>query len=60
MKVNKNKELQIQRLKEICNEKEVSFDSLNELLESVRTKNLRKRNNFHQEKINEIIERGLK
>lgn len=60
MKVNKNKELQIQRLKEICNDKEISYDSLNELLESVRTKKLRKRNNFHQEKINEIIERGLK
>lgn len=60
MKVNKNKELQIQRLKEICNDKEISYDSLNELLESVRTKKLRKRNNFHQEKINEIIERGLR
>ena len=60
MKVNKNKVLQIQRLKEICNDKEVNYDSLNELLESVRTKKLRKRNNFHQEKINEIIERGLK
>ena len=60
MKANKNKELQIQRLKEICNDKEISYDSLNELLESVRTKKLRKRNNFHQEKINEIIERGLR
>lgn len=60
MKVNKNKELQIQRLKEICNDKEISYDSLNELLESVRTKKLRLRNNFHQIKINEIIERGLK
>lgn len=60
MKTNKNRELQIQRLKEICNDKEISYDSLNELLESVRTKKLRKRNNFHQEKINEIIERGLR
>ena len=60
MKINKNKELQIQRLREICNNEEVSFDSLEELLESVRTKKLHKRNNFHQVKINDVIERGIK
>lgn len=60
MKTNKNRELQIQRLREICNNEEVSFDSLEELLESVRTKKLHKRNNFHQVKINNVIERGIK
>lgn len=60
MRINENKKLQIQRLKEICNDKEVSFNSLETLLDSVRTKKLLKRNNYHQQKINDVIERAVK
>lgn len=60
MKINENKKLQTLRLKEICNDKDVCFDSLEILLDSVRTKKLLKRNNYHQQKINDIIEKAVK
>ena len=60
MKIKETKILQIQRLKEICNEKNVNFDSIKILLESVKTKKLRKRNNYHQQKINDVIEKAIK
>tara|TARA_B110000046_G_C12967512_1_gene387422 strand:- start:264 stop:446 length:183 start_codon:yes stop_codon:yes gene_type:complete len=60
MKIKETKILQIQRLKEICNEKNVNFDSIKILLESVKTKKLRKRNNYHQQKINDVIEKATK
>ena len=60
MKIKETKILQIQRLKEICNEKNVNFDSIEILLESVKTKKLRKRNNYHQQKINDVIEKATK
>ncbi len=60
MKIKETKILQAQRLKEICNEKNVNFESIEILLESVKTKKLLKRNNYHQQKINDIIEKTTK
>ena len=60
MKIKETKVLQDQRLNEISTNMGVDFNSLKTLLESVRTKKLMKRNNFHQQKINDIIEKAIK
>lgn len=60
MKIKETKVLQEQRLNEISTEKGVDYDSLKSLLESVRTKKLLIRNNYHQQKINDIIEKATK
>ncbi len=60
MKIKETKILQAQRLKQICNEKNVNFESIEILVESVKTKKLLKRNNYHQQKINDIIEKTTK
>jgi hypothetical protein len=60
MKVKETKILQSQRLKEICNDNDVNFDSIEILLDSVKTKKLLKRNNYHQQKINDVIEKAIK
>lgn len=60
MKIKENKISQAQRLKEICNEKNVNFESMEILIESVKTKKLLKRNNYHQQKINDVIEKTTK
>ncbi|UFH46644.1 hypothetical protein LNP27_01035 [Flavobacterium galactosidilyticum] len=60
MKIKETKVLQEQRLNEISTEKGVDYDSLKSLLESVRTKKLLKRNNYHQQKINDVIEKATK
>ncbi|MEY3499977.1 MAG: hypothetical protein RL308_1646 [Bacteroidota bacterium] len=60
MKIKETKLLQEQRLKEISTDKGVDYNSLKSLLESVRTKKLLKRNNYHQQKINDIIEKATK
>ena len=60
MKIKETKLLQSQRLKEICNEKNVNFDSIEILLDSVKIKKLLKRNNYHQQKINDVIEKAIK
>ncbi|WP_338101652.1 DNA modification system-associated small protein [Psychroserpens algicola] len=60
MKIKETKILQSQRLKEICNKKDVNYDSLEILLDSVKTKKLLKRNNYHQQKINDVIEKTIK
>ena len=60
MKIKETKVLQEQRLNEISTEKCVNYDSLKSLLESVRTKKLLKRNNYHQQKINDVIEKATK
>lgn len=59
MKIKETKVQQSKRLNEICLEKGVDYDSLNILLDSVKTKRL-KRNNYHQQKINDIIEKAIK
>lgn len=60
MKIKETKFLQNKRLKEICNDKDVNFESINTLLVSVKTKKLLKRNNYHQQKINDVIEKAIK
>ncbi len=60
MKIKETKILQDQRLNEISTDKGVDYDSLKSLLESVRTKKLLKRNNYHQQKINDVIEKATK
>lgn len=60
MKVKETKVLQDQRLNEISMEKGIDYNSLKSLLESVRTKKLLRRNNYHQQKINDVIEKATK
>ena len=60
MKIKETKILQEKRLNDICASKGVDYDSLKSLLESVRTKKLLKRNNYHQQKINDIIEKAIR
>ncbi|MFV1449151.1 DNA modification system-associated small protein [Maribacter sp. HS] len=60
MKIRETKSLQDERLKEICITRNINFQSVKTLLESVRTKKLLKRNNYHQQKINDIIEKAIK
>ena len=60
MKIKETKVLQEQRLNEISSDKGVDYDSLKSLLESVRTKKLLKRNNYHQQKINDVTEKATK
>ena len=60
MKIKETKVLQEQRLNEISTDKGVDYNSLKTLLESVRTKKLLKRNNYHQQKINDVIEKATK
>ena len=60
MKIKETKILQDKRLDEICESKNINYDSLKTLLESVKTKKLLKRNNYHQQKINDVIEKATK
>jgi hypothetical protein len=60
MKIKETQKQQEQRLKEISAQKGIDYSSLKSLLESVRTKKLLKRNNYHQQKINDVIEKALK
>lgn len=60
MKIKETQKQQEQRLNEITSQKGLEYNSLKSLLESVRTKRLLKRNNYHQQKINDVIEKELK
>jgi len=60
MKIQEIKLKQLSRLKEICKEKNVDYNSIQSLLDSVKTKKLYKRNNYHLQKINDEIENSLK
>jgi hypothetical protein len=60
MKIQEIKLKQLDRLKEICQENDVNFNSIQSLLSSVKTKKLYKRNNYHLQKINDEIENALK
>lgn len=60
MKLKENRILQNKRLEEICIEKKVNYEALKSLIESVKTKRLLKRNNYHQDTINDIIENVIK
>ena len=60
MKIQQIKLKQLGRLKEICQENDVNFNSIQSLLDSVKTKKLYKRNNYHLQKVNDEIENALK
>lgn len=60
MKIKETKILQEKQLEDICLSKGVDYDSLKTLLESVKTKKLLKRNNYHQDTISNIIEKATK
>jgi hypothetical protein len=56
MRIKEIKKYQEQRLTDISIKNGVDFNSLKLLLESVRTKKLLKRNNFHPHNISDVIE----
>lgn len=60
MKIKEKKDQQSKRLEEICIDKRIDYDSLKILLNSVKTKKLLKRNNYHQQKIIDVIEKAIK
>ncbi|RUT78025.1 hypothetical protein DLK05_10275 [Ancylomarina longa] len=60
MKISEIKTVQNLKLKEMCSEKKIDYNSMLSLLDSVKTKKLLKRNNYHQQKLNDEIEKALK
>lgn len=60
MKTSESQAKQEQILNEICQREGIEYVSLKTLLESVKTKKLIKRNNYHQQTINDIIEKAIK
>tara|TARA_R110000868_G_scaffold411457_2_gene704246 strand:- start:99 stop:281 length:183 start_codon:yes stop_codon:yes gene_type:complete len=60
MKIKETKILQSQRLKELCNEKDVNFESIEILLESVKSKKLQKGRHYHSQAIIDVIEKAIK
>ena len=60
MKIKETKILQAKRLNELCTEKGIEYESMNELIESVKSKKLLKRINFQHQKMNYIIEKAIK
>ena len=60
MKIKETKIQQNQKLKEICEENDVNFESLEILLESVKTKKLQKGRHYHSQTIIDVIEKTIK
>jgi hypothetical protein len=60
MKIKETKIQQRQKLEEICNEKDVNFESIKILLESVKTKKLQSKKNYHQQTIDDAINKAIK
>jgi hypothetical protein len=60
MRIKETHKQQEKRLEEISAQMGIDYSSLKSLLESVRTKKLLKRNNYHQQKINDVIEKATK
>ncbi|SDT05939.1 hypothetical protein SAMN04489797_3143 [Winogradskyella sediminis] len=60
MKIKETKKLQSQRLKEICSDRNINYESIKILLESVKTKKLHSKRNYHQQKIEDIINKAIK
>lgn len=59
MNIKENRLNQSKRLKDICKSYDLDYDSLEVLLESVKSKKI-KRNNYHQQKIYDVIEKAIK
>lgn len=60
MKIKDNKTKQSERLKEISSEKGVNYEDLNQLLESVKTKKIHSKKNYHQQTIIDTINNTVK
>lgn len=60
MKIKETKILQESRLEDLCLSKGIDYHFLKTLLESVKTKKLFRKNNYHSQKINDIIEKSAK
>ena len=60
MKIKENKLLQTQSLNKLCDEYNIDPKSIQVLLESVKTKKMIRRNNYHQQTINDIIEKAIR
>ena len=52
------KKQQAEMLKNLCMDNGVEYDDIQELLESIKVKKLLKRNNYHLQKLNDIIEKS--
>ncbi len=60
MKIKETRFIHESKLKDLCNENGIEYSSLTTLINSVKTKKLLKRNNYHQQTINDIIENSTK
>jgi hypothetical protein len=60
MNAKEIKEVQLQKLKEECDNKGISFDSMTKLLEAEKVKKLQKRNHYIQQTIIDEIEKAIK
>jgi len=60
MNNNNIQQKQLERLQEMCEASGVDFQSIEELLDSVRTKKLFKKILYHQDAINVIVEKAIK
>lgn len=58
--IKETQDKQNKRLKDLSEENDIDFNSLKLLLDSVKTKKLFKRNNYHFQKINDTIENATK
>ena len=58
MNIEKNLKEQSEKIKGFCIKNGISFEDMILLLESVKTKKLLRRNNYHQQKINDVIEKS--
>ena len=60
MNIEKIKENHFEQLKLICEENNVNVNNIISLLDSAKTKKLYRRNNYHQQKISDIIQKAVK
>jgi len=60
MKIKETKIQQNQNLNKLCKENGVNFESLEILLESVKTKKLQRGRNYHSQTIIDVIEKTIK
>jgi hypothetical protein len=60
MNAKEIKSEQLQKLKEECDKKGISFDSIKRLLDSEKVKKLQKRNHYIQQTIIDEIENAIK
>lgn len=58
MSIKEAKFEQIQRIKEICTNHNLDFNIMEEMLTSAKTKKLIRRNNYHMQKISDLIDQA--